>query len=256
MKKIFLLLIVALLVFAPSVWATNYCNDASIENCYPLDDSTDPPTDASSNARDLTKVGTPVYTAGESPYTTGGSWYFDAASSEYFYWAGDIANSYPFTMTAWQKGTVTNESPFSWSKTNSNLYYMAILGNSSDDSIAGFARASSYSFTTDGTDNLATSGSWYHVCYVATSATDRKIYINGVLDSSDTTSIGFFTSGSQAVAVGGIKRSSPSNFFTGYVTESMLLTRAFSQAECEEVYTYGLEGTKALPSAGSERRIW
>lgn len=250
-------LLTFLLVFTLPLnsFATNYCNDASIENCYLLDDATDPPQDSSANARHLTKVGTPVFTSGESPYSTGGSWFFDSSSSEYFHWDGNVVSNYPYTIVSWSKGTTTNQSPASLAKNNSTAYYLAILGNSTDDSLALYQRWSSGSFTTDGTDNTATSNTWNHSCGIGTSSTDREFVLNGVSDSTDTASRNFFTANDQSFAIGAIKRSTASNFFDGYITEVAFFSRALSVSECQDIYLFGLDGTKGLAGVSTYKPL-
>lgn len=256
MRKL-ILVFLFLVLSSPFAWAVNYCNDADIVAAYPLDDSTDPPQDCSSNAYHMSKGGTPTFDSGNSPFTTGGSWSFDSGSSEYFEYplccainVDLVGSAYPFTIAGWVKTTATSGHPFFLGKKNSGSYYASVEIDPTNQEFWGNMRYSGSTPTSGGTTGMNT-GDWVHVFYVGTSATDRKIYINCVEDGTSTTSVTAFTANDQALAVGGLRDSTPGSYVTMNATEFIVFDAAKSVTVCEDLRDSGIEGTKTLATGST-----
>ncbi len=196
--------------------------------------------DSGPNGQNLTLVNTPTWT---SLGKLEGALSFASASSEYGYAADSTSLSITgsLTLSAWIKPSSNTASTFydiagKWDGTNES-YLLTQYG----DEIRFYIDSSSgYIETT--TANLAT-GTWYHVAGVYDSVLQTmKIYINGVAQSTTSTTVpssigddgGRFHVGASH-STGG----SPSNFYNGVIDEVHLYNSALSDSQIAIDYNFG-----------------
>ncbi len=100
-----------------------------------------------------------------------------------------------------------------------------------------FARSSAGDESNVTGTTITPEGQWVHLVAVYTSATDRKLYLNGVLEATDTVSIPFVAGNS--IAVGVSNRSSQFGFWKNAIDEARLYNRALTVAEVKQLYLQG-----------------
>jgi len=100
----------------------------------------------------------------------------------------------------------------------------------SSDSKAVFG-VNGYNLT--GTTTLAT-GNWYNIVGVQLAGTSRKIYVNGTLEATTTTSFGSTASTTENWMIG--QATSVSEFLNGNVAYALLSNKAFTAGEVTQNY--------------------
>ena len=103
-----------------------------------------------------------------------------------------------------------------------------------DTSVASFyASGSGLSGST-----TLTTGTWYHIVGVQEADTSRKIYVNGVLDGTKTSSFGTTPSGSENWILGSATSTSGgyTNHFNGKMSHVCLYDRALSLNDIRQIY--------------------
>ena len=133
-------------------------------------------------------------TSADNYSSDNGGFTFDGAS-DFIDLGANIVNPFPITMCVWFRTTTTpSSSNMIFAQANStatNAYtifqfytdaklYWQVRGN-------GGTTAQSISSTT------LNDGVWHHAVGVSASSSNHKLYIDGVLDGSSTTSVGDFT---------------------------------------------------------------
>lgn len=117
--------------------------------------------------------------------------YFVNSTSQYQTIPGALISGYPVTLAAWARPLVIDGNVHaicqinaSVSANNRNLVRIGLTASN-------FWAATSADATAEAVASSAEAvvpGKWYHVCGVFESATSRKIFVNGVLHATETTS--------------------------------------------------------------------
>lgn len=111
--------------------------------------------------------------------------------------------------------------------------------------------------------NAVDDGKWHHVVAVFASATDRRLYVDGHLDASSTSSIPFATS-TNKWTLGYMGDSSPGGGYIGLLGQTILYDRALVPAEIASLYRDSYQmfeqeqiliSTGAPPVAGAVGRL-
>jgi len=127
-----------------------------------------------------------------------------------------LITNYPFAISAWINTSVNNNKDMTiFSLTDNsrpNLYFQIILNNKGFLGVHCRAPVNrSFYGTTDLRD-----GEWHHVTIVVAGKTDRRIYIDGVLESSDNSSSNMPSSINQW-SIGYLGTRNPSSYFEGTI---------------------------------------
>jgi hypothetical protein len=160
----------------------------------------------------------------------GGAVSFSGANKDSFITSSfSEVSSTPFTISTWVKTTSTaNEAAVFLGNGASGSQYHIIRVQ------GGVGRANSRNGTEvqcSGTSGIA-DGQWHHLVGVYASPTDRKIYVDGVLERSNTTSVAGMSL--TRFGIGALTRNTPHNpadLFNGEIDEVALWDRDFSAAD-------------------------
>ncbi|MFN4894189.1 MAG: LamG-like jellyroll fold domain-containing protein, partial [Pseudomonadota bacterium] len=200
-------------------------------------------TDSSSRARNGTIIGmgsNPTITTGPNSWLPsaldfdGSDDYVDVASN-----AGVTA--FPFTMVSFFRPDLYTV-PEAWgagrapmsllNNSANNVYYVLALATTGKMQL--LLRNTTYTDTT-GTSTISTSN-WTHSAAVFESDTSKKLFINGALEATHTTSV-TFSSGVNRFLIGRLRTLagwSP-HYWDGGIAGTMVFNRALSKAEINEL---------------------
>ena len=162
---------------------------------------------------------------------------FDGTNDTVTATATQSLTTYPFTLSSWASNRALPASVYHQSLavgTGSSNYFAVGFVN-----ISGSLRASIVGRNTTFTQSNSTVNrslnTWYHLVGVFESATSRKLYVNGVLDHTGTTSVTQLANGT------GIRVGSQfaTHFFNGQVAEGLIWNRSLSDAEIRNLYLLG-----------------
>jgi hypothetical protein len=156
-------------------------------------------------------------------------------------YAVDTANpfsAYPFTESIWIKApTVSGQyTAISYANIASNVIYytLGVNGNVPTQTIFSNLRSSAGDETSFSGSTQLAPGQWYMITLVMNSATDQKVYLNGVLDGSSSFSIPFVAGDN--IAVGVTNRSSQFGFWPSALDDARFYNRALSASEIKQLY--------------------
>lgn len=157
---------------------------------------------------------------------------FTAASNEYIQTSNAVITGYPFTVNARVNVSALGAAYTIWScVTSASGDHYFSLDKGASNTVRFRAR------TTSSSDALSTatlsSSTEYVITAVGTSATDRKVYINGTNDGSSTTSR--TPSGMDRTTIGRQNISTPTNSFGGVICEVTVWNAALTQAEIDSL---------------------
>lgn len=171
----------------------------------------------------------------QASWTTGinGSALEFDGSNDYVETNERIVDDYPFTISVWLKTTDsgTDQAVVNLADSDlSNSYYGIYV--SPDGRVRLMAR-NIQSRTMEG--DVVNDGEWYNVVAVFNSSTDRKLYLNGIINGTQSTEV-TFNSGADRWSMGRWGDSSPNRYFEGTVDEVKLWDRALDSAEILQLY--------------------
>lgn len=155
--------------------------------------------------------------------------------------ATNIVTSYPFTMCVWFK-PLENPNPADDMavcgialSTNANRIFGIYLSYTAQpDVLPGTISLLAKNGTTEyklQSTTVAQPGQWYHVAVVYTSKSNRRIYVNGLLQGSDTRSVNLPNMNTLGFARWPDK--TPSAYFVGSVDEVKIWKAALSEAQIQ-----------------------
>ena len=135
---------------------------------------------------------------------------------------------YPYTLAVWTRTTTTSTQAIIQLADSSvpDHYSQIVILSDGRFQLSSRAGGGSQSAISPDTDN---DGEWHHVAAVFTSATDRKLYVNGVEKASDTTNTTPLNLG--RLSVGRMGDSTPSLHYDGDVAKAQYYGVALTPAQ-------------------------
>jgi hypothetical protein len=153
---------------------------------------------------------------------------FDNASSQFLRNATTPITAVPLTIVAWVRpDEAITQSVFSIGDTGSNVHYFSLDLNASHAALAQTRDASGLVTATAGT--TGTINTWFHVAAVFSAINSRAAYTNGGAVGTNATSR--TPVGVDAMGIGRLERSSPTQLFSGRIAEAALWNVALSAGE-------------------------
>ncbi len=171
----------------------------------------------------------------QASWTTGinGSALEFDGSNDYVETNERIVDDYPFTISVWLKTTDsgTDQAVVNLADSDlSNSYYGIYVRP--DGRVRLMAR-NTQSRTIAG--DVVNDGEWYNAVAVFNSSTDRKLYLNGIINGTQSTEV-TFNSDADRWSMGRWGDSSPNRYFEGSIDEVKLWDRALDSAEILQLY--------------------
>lgn len=193
--------------------------DSGLAGYWKLDENTGTSTsDASTNAATGTLTGGPAWTTGQ----IGSAVDFDG-TDDYITSASFPTISAPYSYSAWIKlDALPGASEWEVIAKNSTTRNFGVLNNK----LVGWNGGSNPSI---GGTTLSTS-TWYHIINTDDGTTNR-VYLNGVLDGSVTSTAGADSAGALSIGSMGAAR-----YFNGSVDEARIYNRTLSVEEVGQLY--------------------
>ena len=191
------------------------------------------PNDSTANGRNMVVTGTMAYTTGKvgtcaTPTSTN---YFNITNPTWF----DSKTAYSIQYWCFDTATGSNECLTSYGTANANFVIVHYPWNSNGGN--GWSSFVKGATAIKLTNNRPTPSAWNHVVLVCESAASTKLYINGNLESTNTTN-NFTTPASQTNLRIGMYHNGAQGY-TGNVDEYAIWLRALSQAEVTQLYNSG-----------------
>jgi hypothetical protein len=145
--------------------------------------------------------------------------------------------TYPFTLSSWASNRALPASLYHQSLsvgTGTSNYFAVGFVNVSGNLRAGIIGRNT-TFTQSNSTVNRSLNTWYHIVGVFESATSRKLYVNGVLDHTGTTSVTELANGT-GVRIGS---QFATHFFNGQIAEGLIYNRVLPDAEIAQLYQLG-----------------
>lgn len=143
-----------------------------------------------------------------------------------------IVSDYPFSISVWLKtnAAISDQAVVNLADSNSGSSYCGLYLRSN-----GRVRLIAWrtNRVIEGTD--INDGQWHHVVGVFTSLNDRTLYVDGIINGTDTRGSGF-NSNADRWNFGRWGDSTPSAYFDGTIDEVKLWDRALNSTEVELLY--------------------
>ncbi len=203
---------------------------------YTFDDTSN---DATGNGHNATLSGSPTYVAGK----TGKALNLNG-SNQYATRDGKVVTSFPFTFSAWVKGSgiiVSTEDK----DANTPYYNVGVTGTTASliarDSIGN----------EDGIYSGGVKvGEWNHVVAVFQSADNRRLYVNGVEKATGSVTKTFNTAVDR-LSIGRTGRSAHGGYFNGQIDDVRIYSIALVQEEVTSLYSGEQPPTSTGDAGGS-----
>jgi len=153
-------------------------------------------------------------------------------SDDYVEVTGDPIGSYPYSISAWVKTSIGGGDILTIGDINveTNYHFLGINGDGyaiilDRDVSQGFALGTT----------VVSNGAWHHVVGVVSASNDRKIYVDGNLENSDTTTIAY-AAGTDSMAIGRLQRATPLSYLNGQLDEVAIYNTALTATQVAELY--------------------
>lgn len=151
-----------------------------------------------------------------------------------------IVDDYPFTISVWLKttdsGTVQAVVNLADSDLSNSYYGIDVRSNGKVRLVARNTQSRTI------TGDVLNDGEWYNVVAVFNSSTDRKLYLNGIINGTQSTEV-TFNSGADRWSIGRWGDSSPNRYFEGSIDEVKLWDKALDSAEILQLYAESVPET-------------
>lgn len=155
---------------------------------------------------------------------------FDDASSEHLRNGNAVLTTYPFTMGGWAYSddlTINQQVVGIYDASSADWWRLQMAGITSGDPVEFHSRKGGTQRTATTTSGYS-ANTWHHVCAVATSATDRAVFIDG--GSKGTNTQGSTPANLDRTSIGVRDSSSQAAFFSGRIAEVFFIKAALSDA--------------------------
>lgn len=183
---------------------------------------------------DMTAYNAPTYgTAG----VFGNALHFESDASQYAEVSSALGiTGWPVTMTGWFKtSTVAAQTIFAFADASvGNVAYgleVRSLGHA-----MGMRRNTTATYALG--NSFVCDGEWHHAALVIAGDADSKLYVDGVLEAIDTTSVSW-NGAIDTSSIGRYGDSSPSGYFDGTLDEVVIYDAALSAGAIKDLYARG-----------------
>jgi len=166
-------------------------------------------------------------------------------TSEYIL-ANNTINNYPFTLEAWVNLDAVD--------TDKPILYISDTDSGVTDKFFGIKYINSgnrFGIEASNTTSYIVSGNtspsvntWYHLAAVFNSASERILYVNGLLEATDTASVAFNSASTNRVLMGIYTTNTSSNFLDGTLSDVRIWNSARTSQEIENNYQRRLLGVE------------
>ena len=161
-----------------------------------------------------------------------GAFEFNSSANQFLEFSNTSSLNYPMTTSVTLSVFVKFDAVGQWvplfTKNRSTSTYLGLW--LTDTSVASLYASGS---GTLGSTTLTTD-TWYHIVGVQEANTSRKIYVNGILDGTKTSSFGTDQSGSEEWYIG--KATGTTQYMDGKMSHVCLYDRALTAAEVLQIY--------------------
>lgn len=200
--KLILSLCLSLFACTPA-WAVDYCADANIAGCWPMDTDESPVDDESANSNTGTHNGTPTFATADPPDTGDGTasnyqtgyWELNDDATDFFSFGTDSSLNITgtnFSHVAWVYSNFTTWEYFSDKKNGTDGGWLAGFEGSGNMEIVFYTTGTDYSYAhLDIADNQ-----WEHVAYILR-AGEICLYQNGTEQCNGLSTASMSTSASE-----------------------------------------------------------
>lgn len=155
-------------------------------------------------------------------------------TTQYIQRATNLVTAYPFTISTWMKSDTTvwlhGVVSFARSSSTNRMWNIEHNGTtirqSAQNTAANYANATTALTTTD----------WFLVTAVYNSATDRDIYINGVYEWTNTTSVTYSSNAANRLNIGRLADSTPTNYYDWCVDDVRFYSTALTSGQVYTLY--------------------
>lgn len=165
-----------------------------------------------------------------------------------------VVTNYPFTVSAWFKTSDSSQDQVIISMADSsasNAYY----GLHIDKTKGLTLTAKNIALKQVSSDVDVSDGHWHYAVGVFTSPTDRKLYVDGVLNGTDTAPTPFNTDFDRW-NIGSWADKSPASYFTGVIDEASVVDKALSASEIMALYLELRPDIVVVVPDVEERSLW
>jgi hypothetical protein len=157
---------------------------------------------------------------------------FTRASSHYLQVESAAVTGPPYTMACWgnsNSATVNQTIMYLGDSTSDGRRaQLELRGNDASDPVAASTSDTAAAYSSS-TINGYTANTWQHYAGVWASTTSRIVYLNGTAGTENTTSR--VTGTPNRMAIGGLRRLSPTDYMSGLVADAAIWNVALSAAE-------------------------
>jgi hypothetical protein len=157
--------------------------------------------------------------------------------TDYVTGTDELVVAYPFTLSCWIKidaspalSSIALSIGAALSTNNMSL------GINSDGTGRFAVKAGGGNQDVNSAINIA-DAKWHQLTGVAASATDRKLYVDGVLDGTETTSKNIFSSTIDLWGIGRRESSAPGSTFEGSIDDARVYSGALTAQQAKQLYS-------------------
>lgn len=168
---------------------------------------------------------------------------FDYTQNDYVNTGDPAIDDYPFTMEAWIKtaGNGFDMAIMSYCSTANDEYQFGVFVNGSDGKISIRSKKDVSNEEEKGT-KVVTDDAWHHVAVVFESASSSRLYIDGVLEATETATSPLLPTEVSNFNIGRFGDLSPDSYFDGLIDEVRLWTTARSLSQ---IYSFRTQSVPA-----------
>lgn len=175
-------------------------------------------------------------------------------TTQYIQRATNLVTTYPFTMSTWMKSDTTAglHGVVSMARSSSTNRMRNIEHNGT--TIRQNAQNTTAIYT-NATTPLTTTW-WFLVTTVYNSNTSRQIYVNWVLEATNTTSVTYSSNAANRINIWRLADSTPTNYFDGCVDDVRIYSTALTSWQIYEIYAKPANLTTSFTTSSSPQLTW
>ena len=156
---------------------------------------------------------------------------FVAAGTDFYRSSSPSVTGYPFSVSVWVQPDTTADWRYTFVLADKDVdnNYFGVLARASNIAIFEARDASNNQNAVTGNSMAA---GWNHICAIATSATSRKVILNGDTGNAGTNTTSITPAGIDRQSFGRLDRLTPGGYLDGIAAEVVLYSIALTDANC------------------------